>query len=69
MALEIKKVVNVSEVPEELTKDHWIKRNLIETYVEVHIDPSDNEDSVGDWLGNTYPELIEEDSFFIYMDV
>ena len=69
MALEIKKVVNVSEIPGELTKDHWIKRNLIESYVEVHIDPIDDEDSVGDWLSKTYPELIEEDSFLIYMDV
>lgn len=68
MALITKKVVNCSEIPSEMIDGHWIKRNLIEAYVEVHLDDMDDEDSVGNWLGTTYPELIEEDSFFVYMD-
>ena len=69
MALEIKKVLNFSEIPTELSSGHWLGRNLYETYAEVHIDDMDLEDKVGEWLSATYPELIAEDSFFIYMDI
>jgi hypothetical protein len=67
MALETKKVLNFSEIPSNLSTNHWIGRNLYESYVEVHLD-EDEVDALEDWIASTYPELIEEDSFFIYMD-
>jgi hypothetical protein len=67
MALETKKVLNFSEIPNTLSVGHWLGRNLYESYVEIHLD-EEVEDDLGEWIVDTYPELIEEDSFFIYMD-
>jgi hypothetical protein len=69
MALEIKKVLNISEIPEEVRERHWLSRHLIESYVEVHLDGKDNLDTVDEWITKNYPELEEEDSFFIYIDI
>lgn len=70
MALTTKKVLNFSEIPEEVRKDHWIGRYSYETYAELHIDENDTDpDNVTIWITDNYPELITEDSFFIYMDI
>lgn len=68
MALFTKKVVSYNEIPKNVLEGHWIQHYPFEDYVEVHIDPTNNDDPVSNWLETTYPELIDEDSFFIYMD-
>ncbi len=71
MALKtiIKKVVSFCEIPEEVTENHWINEHHNDAFVEVHIDTETHvPDKIQDWLVKNYPELIEEDSFFIHMD-
>lgn len=64
-----KKVVSYCEIPEEITENHWINEHHSDAYVEVHIDEETHvPDKIQDWLVENYPELIEEESFFIHMD-
>jgi hypothetical protein len=61
-----KKVLNFSEIPNSVKKDHWL--TLIDNIElkEVHIenDPQDK-DPVVNWINTIYPELQDEDSFYI----
>ena len=61
------KVVSYCEIPEELTEDHWISDYPPDAYVQVHIEGED-EDKVSKWILNKYPELKDEDYFFIHID-
>lgn len=62
-----KKVVSYCEIPEELTEEHWISEYMNGCFVEVHLD-DDEDDKLSMWLKEKYPELIDEDSFYIEMD-
>lgn len=62
-----KKVVSYCEIPEEIEKPIWIEEASNDAYVECHIeDDEDNELNI--WLRETYPELVDEESFFIHID-
>jgi len=63
-----KKVVSYTEIPKEFTNNHWINERSDVEYVEVHIEDEGETDSLTDWLTENYPELKDEDSFFIHMD-
>lgn len=64
-----KKVVSYCEIPEELTEGHWISDHHPDAFVECHIDEEDETiDKVQIWLLANYPELKDEDSFFIHID-
>lgn len=63
-----KKVVSYSEIPTNLTKDSWINEQNV-AYLEVHLDGEETgKDDLSNWLSEKYPELIDEDSFYIHMD-
>ena len=61
------KVVSYCEIPEELTSNHWISEYYPDSYVQVHVEEED-EDKVSKWILNKYPELKDEDYFFIHID-
>lgn len=62
-----KYVVSYCEIPEDLLEDYsWITESQLDSYVEAHID--DEEDLLTQWLLERYPELKDEESFFIHMD-
>ncbi len=62
-----KLVVSYCEIPEDIKKPDWIEEASNDAYVECHLD-GDNESPLDEWLVATYPELKEEDSFFIHID-
>lgn len=62
-----KKVVSYCEIPEELTEGHWISEYMNGCFVEVHLD-DDEDNKLSMWLKEKYPELVDEDSFYIEMD-
>ena len=64
------KVVSYCEIPEELTSDHWISEYSTNSYIQVHIEQEDEAevDKVSEWILNKYPELKDENYFFIHVD-
>ena len=63
------KVVSYCEIPEELTSNHWISDYYPDSYVQVHVEEDgDKMDKVSEWIINKYPELKDEDYFFIHVD-
>jgi hypothetical protein len=62
-----KKVLSYSEIPEELTKDSWLSKKSMGSLVECHLD-DDNNNELDNWILKNYPELKDEESFFIEMD-
>ena len=71
MALERinKLVVSYCEIPEGLIDEgHWINHHGQDAYVEVHLEDEGNRDDLDNWLIENYPELLEEESFFIHLD-
>lgn len=69
MALTITslKTLHFSEIPEELTKDSWLEGYKDVELLQVHIDGNES-DPLTDWVTEKYPELKEEESFFIKFD-
>lgn len=63
-----KKVVSYCDIPEDYTNGHWISEYMNGCFVEVHLDGADPDDDLDRWLFENYPELANEDSFFIEMD-
>lgn len=66
-----KLVVDYSEIPSELTQNHWLNEHTDVEYYEVHIELDEDgssDDPLQDWLAATYPELVDENSFYIHMD-
>ena len=64
-----KKVVSYCEIPEGLIDEgHWINHHGQDAYVEVHIDTEESRDELDKWLIENYPELEQEESFFIHLD-
>ena len=61
------KVVSYCEIPEEITEGHWISEYMNGCFVQVHLE-EDEDDALSNWLKETYPELIEEESFYIEID-
>ena len=61
------KVLNYSDITKELTEGHWISDYKSGILVQVHLD-DDEDDKLSMWLKEKYPELIDEDSFYIEMD-
>lgn len=65
---EIKgKVVSYCEIPEELTENHWLNDYSPGCYVMAHIDESED-DLVSKWLLENYPDLKDEEYFFVEID-
>jgi hypothetical protein len=62
-----KKVISYCEIPEELTEGHWISEHHNDAFVEVHLD-DEEEDGLSLWIKENYPELVNEESFFIHID-
>ena len=64
------KVVSYCEIPKELTSNHWISDYYPDSYVQVHIEQEDEAevDKVSEWILNKYPELKDENYFFIHVD-
>lgn len=63
-----KYVVSYCEIPEELTEDYqWLKEAACDSYVEAHVDDEET-DELSIWLLERYPQLKDEESFFIHMD-
>lgn len=56
-------------IPEGIiTEDHWINHNSCDAYVEVHMEDTADADPLDTWIRETYPELLDEESFFIHLD-
>ena len=70
MALEkiTKFVFPISEIPKELVKGSWILDYPRHAFIEAHLDEETESDELDEWIIGKYPELVEEDSFFIYVD-
>ena len=62
-----KTVIKLSEIPEELQKHDILLGHKVYTYLEVHIDDSEN-DALTLWLLSKYPTLKKKISFFIKID-
>lgn len=62
------KVLSFSEIPQELTENHWISEEEPNSYVEVHYDAEDEDGELDNWIVGKYPELKDEESFLIHMD-
>ena len=60
------KVVSYCEIPEEITEGHWISEYMNGCFVQVHLE--DDDDALSNWLKETYPELIDEEAFYIEID-
>lgn len=67
-----KKVVSYCEIPEGLISDgHWLNQHGCDAYVECHLEDEidvTDDDNLDKWLRETYPELVDEESFFIHLD-
>jgi len=63
-----KYVVSYCDIPQEFTEGHWISEHHCDAYVEVHLDDEPTEDLLDNWLIANYPELVNEESFFIHLD-
>lgn len=63
-----KKVLSYCEIPQELTEKHWISEHHCDAFVECHLDASTDLDELDMWILEHYPELKDEDSFFIHLD-
>lgn len=63
-----KYVVSYCDIPQDITKGHWINENYCNSYVEVHLDDEPTDDLLDNWLMEHYPELKDEESFFIHLD-
>lgn len=75
MSLETitKKVVSYCEIPEEIIPEgHWLNQHGCDAYIECHLEEDEldvtKRDKLDAWLRETYPELIDEKSFFIHLD-
>jgi hypothetical protein len=68
MGLEVinKKIVSYCEIPQELTKKHWLTENSCDTFIEFQLEV-EGVDEVSDWIRKEYPELIGEE-FMIHLD-
>ena len=68
-----KKVVSYCEIPEGIISEgHWLNQHGCDAYIEYHLEDDIEDiiegDELDDWLRETYPELIDEESFFIHLD-
>lgn len=63
-----KKVVKYSNIPEELTEPSWLSEKPTGTLVECHLDNIEPFEPLDLWFLENYPELFEEESFFIKID-
>lgn len=63
--LKDKFVISYTNIPEELTEDHWIADYPPDCYVEAHIDELDDE-PLTMWINDNYPNLKDEESFLIH---
>lgn len=62
-----KKVISYSEIPEELTENSWLSEKSNGFY-ECHLDNVEPFKLLDEWFLENYPELFEEESFFIKID-
>lgn len=62
-----KKVLSYSEIPENIEKPFWIEHSSAKSFVECHLDDTSDSD-LSKWIIENYPELKDEESFFIEID-
>lgn len=65
---EIKgKVVPFSEIPKDVLEGHLLNEYMTfrHTFAQFHIDETEDDDKVSEWLLSKYPELKDEEYFFI----
>ena len=64
-------VIPFDTIPQELVKEHWILKYPQHAFAEVHIDDEDEEedDALTKWIKKEYPELKDQNSFFIHINV
>lgn len=63
-----KKVINRSNIPEEFTRFAWFNVYAKDSLVEAHISDQGEHDGLHKWFLENYPELEDEESFFIKID-
>ncbi len=70
MALEqiTKYVIPLTDIPFKLIKNHWLSLYPEHAFVEVHIDEIKTEDPFDAWIEEKYPQLKDEESFFIHIN-
>lgn len=70
MALREKtlKVLDWSDVSEDIREGHWINSYSSGGYYQVHLDDELEGDLVDTYIRENYPELVSEDSFLIFID-
>jgi hypothetical protein len=60
------KVLPYSEIPAALKEHHWLDRIDDIKLQEVHIEGEEDErDDLSQWIIDNYPELQNEEAFFI----
>lgn len=63
-----KKVLNYSEIPNNIDVPEFIVNADDGLLIECHLDDSTLNDELDDWILKNYPELKDEESFFIEID-
>lgn len=61
------KVLNFSEIDEEIRENHWLSGNPSDSYVVFSLKDDVEVDEIGEWIIENYPEL-EGREFMIYLD-
>lgn len=63
-----KKVLSYSEIPTNIEKPNFIEEAENGSFIECHLDDSTLNNELDDWILKNYPELKDEESFFIEID-
>ena len=63
-----KSVIKLSDIPKHLQQNEILNGYKINSYVEFHIDDSE-EDELTLWLLNQFPTLKRKISFLIHIDI
>ena len=61
------KVLNYSEIPEEITENHWLSGNTPDAYIIFSLKDDVEVDEVGEWILENYPE-VEGQEIMIHLD-
>lgn len=63
-----KKVLSYSEIPNNIDVPEFIVNADDGLLIECHLDDSTLNNELDDWILKNYPELKDEESFFIEID-
>lgn len=62
-----KKVLSYCEIPEDIDKPFWIENASSDSFIQCHLN-DDKNNELDSWIIENYPELKDEESFFIEID-